>query len=403
VSLTRRERPSLLTSWTLVAAVVLAIPSAAVGTTLGTTLYEVPVALSFALAVLHAAAIPLALPKPEFAAVVTAALVTAQATVQSAAGVTPWPWAVNTIVTHSIVIALIGLQARSRVGLAAWAAAAVGTVAVAFLYPRDSDAAAINIIIAISVSGVALGLGVVARQWRSIRSQLLRERAVSAEEHARRVLAEEKTRISRELHDVVAHSMSIINVQASSAVYRHNDVPPAVAQEFDEIATAARTAISELRGMLSVLRDDGMPQQLAPQPTLADIPELVHNAERSGVDVTLRWSDPATDAVTAATGLAAYRIVQEAMSNAIRHSPGAAIVVECSLEADALLISITNAAGRVAPSGARIEAPFPPLDPGHGITGMRERATAVGGILDIGPTPGGGYAVHARLPLAGAA
>lgn len=394
MSLDRKDRPSIVIGWAVVGGIVLALASAAVGTTLSTTLYGVPVALSFVLAVAHAAAIPFAIPRPAVAAVATAVAVTALALVQTGGGHAPWPWAVTTLVTHTIVMILVGAQARTRVGVVAWLAAVAGTIGAALLYPRGTDEAAINLIIASTVSAFALGLGIVAREWRSIRAQLVRERAVSAEEHERRVVAEEKTRIARELHDVVAHSMSIINVQASSAVYRHRDVPAAVAQEFDEIAAAARGAMSELRGLLGVLRDEGAPRELAPQPGLADIPALIEATQRSGVDVSL-VTVPSTGDLDAdhrgdAIGLVAYRIVQEALSNAIRHAPGSSITVTCRRDDDVLVVSIVN---------SRPTAPPPAVDAGHGLVGMRERATSAGGSIEIGPAPDGGFAVVARLPL----
>jgi signal transduction histidine kinase len=389
VSLARRERRSIVIGWAVVAAIVVAIASLVVSATLGTTIYGVPVAAAFPVAAVQALAVPLALVRPTIAAVTTVIAVIALALLQTGGGQAPWPWAVPTIITHAIVIGILGVQSRTRVGFTTWVFAVAGTIVIAFLYPRGSDEPAVNIIVAGSVAGLALAAGVVLREWRSIRAQLLRERAVSLEEHQRRVLAEEKTRIARELHDVVAHSMSIINVQASSAVYRHSDVPAPVAREFDEIAAAARGAISELRGLLGVLREDGMAQQLAPQPGLDDIAELVQAAQRSGVRVTYRRSGHPSQPVPDAIGLAAYRIAQEAMSNAIRHAPGSEISVACHCGESWLTLTVVNTASGI---------PTPSGEHGHGLVGMRERAAAAGGTVDIGPTGGGGYAVTARLP-----
>jgi signal transduction histidine kinase len=266
-------------------------------------------------------------------------------------------------------------------------------MAVWVAFPRDPDAAAVNIIVAASVVGAALVLGMVLREWRNIRAQLIRERAVSAEEHERRVLAEEKTRIARELHDVVAHNMSIINVRASTAAYRYSDVPAPVAAEFDDIAGEARNALSELRRLLGVLRAEDAERELAPQPTLGDIPELVRGIERSGVDITLTWDVESLEAGALAS-LAAYRIVQEATSNALRHAPGAPITVACVRRGDVLELAVTNTAPPTA-----VEAG----EPGHGVVGMRERAIGIGGTLDAGPTADGGYEVRASLPLSGGA
>ena len=389
MSLARRERRSIVIGWAIVAAIVVAVASLVVSATLATTIYGVPVAAAFPVAAVQALAVPLALLRPAIAAPATVTSVIALALLQTGGGNAPWPWAVPTLITHAIVIGILGVQSRTRVGFTAWMLAVAGTVVIGLLFPRGSDATAVNIIVASSVAGIALAVGVVLREWRSIRAQLRRERAVSMEEHERRVLAEEKTRIARELHDVVAHSMSIINVQASSAVYRHSDVPEPVAREFDEIAAAARGAISELRGLLGVLREDGMKQQLAPQPGLDDIAELVEAAERSGVRVTYRRSGHPQRPVPDAIGLAAYRIAQEAMSNAMRHAPGAEIGVACHCGSEWLTLAVVN----TAPA-----APTMPSDDGHGLVGMRERAAAAGGSIDLGPTSDGGYSVTARLP-----
>jgi signal transduction histidine kinase len=394
VSLTWKDRPSIVVGWALVAAIALAITSAAVGTALGTTIYRVPVALSFLVAVFHAAAIALAIPRPIIAAAITVISAGALAALQTGGGHAPWPWAITTLVTHAVVLALIGSRTRIPVGLSAWAAASAATILVTVLHLRSSDEAAINIIIATSVSGVALALGLVAREWRGIRSQLVHERAMSADEHERRVVAEEKTRISRELHDVVVHSMSIINVQASSAGARHPGLGGDVRSEFEDIAAASRRALAEMRSLLSVLRDDGAPRQLAPQPTLSRIPELVEQSVVSGTPVRLTWIGSKDDrGVSEATGLAAYRIVQEALSNVIRHAPGAAVEVRCDRGTDSIAIAVESSRPT---SPGTVEGSSPG---GQGLLGMRERAASVGGTVEYGATPSGGYLVRAHLPL----
>lgn len=376
----------------LVAAIAVAVALAAVGTTLGATLYPVPVALAFLLAVAHAGAIPLALKAPRTAAALGAVSVTALAFAQSTAAGSPWPWSITTMVAQAILVGLVGFTTRSRAGALGWFAAVAGTIIAALLFPKGTDAAAINIIIAGSVSAVALAAGVVAREWDSIRRQLVHERSVSAREQDLRMVAEEKARIARELHDVVAHSMSIIAVQASSAAFRHPDVPEPVAREFEEIARGARTAMTELRGVLGVLRQGDSEVPLAPQPTLADLPALVESTARSGVDVTLEFQDPQAAPVSDAVGLALYRAAQEALSNAIRHAPGTTIEVSCIVEGDAVVLSVRNSAPRVAPTNG---------EGGHGLQGMRERLHGVGGTLEAGPSPDGGFSIVARVPHRG--
>jgi signal transduction histidine kinase len=348
------------------------------------------VAIAFVLALAHAAAIPAALVKPVAAAVIAAIVVPVLSFAAMGGQHAPWPWAVTTIVTQSIVVFLLAVQLRARVAFATWIVSVVGTIGVWFVLPRDADESAVNIIVAASSVGAAFVAGMVLREWRSVRAQLARERAVSAEEHEHRVIAEEKTRIARELHDVVAHTMSLINVRATTAAYRYTDVPAPVVAEFDDIAAEARNALAELRRLLGVLRAEDAERELAPQPGLADVHELVRGAERSGAQIALSWHVERTDDLGSLASLAAYRIVQEAVSNALRHAPGAAIAISCVRRDDVLELSVTN-----GPS----PEPAPAGEPGHGIVGMRERAAGVGGALDAGPTADGGYAVRATLPL----
>jgi signal transduction histidine kinase len=376
--------------WTMVAAIATAIASVAVAASLGSALYGMPVAIAFGLTLVHAAAIPVALLRPVVAALAAAIVPPALSLAAMGGQHAPWPWAVTTMVTQAIVVLLVAVQERARFASAAWVVSVVGTIAVWIAMPRDADESAVNIIVAASTVGAALVVGMVVREWRSVRGQLTRERALSAEEHEHRMIAEEKTRIARELHDVVAHNMSIINVRATTAAYRYADVPAPVVAEFDEIAAEARNALAELRRLLGVLRAEDAEQELAPQPGLADIAELVRGTERSGADVTLTWEVERTDDIGSLASLAAYRITQEALSNALRHAPGARIVIACEREGETLELSVTN--GPPA-------APAVPGEPGHGIVGMRERALGVGGSLEAGATPDGGYAVRATLPL----
>ena len=376
--------------WTMVGAIATAVASVAVSASLGSAIYGMPVAIAFALALAHAAAIPVALIRPVVAAAVAAIVVPLLSLAAMGGQHAPWPWAVTTIVTQAIVVLLVAVQERARFAFGAWVVSSLGTIAVWIAMPRDADDSAVNIIVAASTVGAALVVGMVVREWRSVRAQLTRARALSAEEHEHRVVAEEKTRIARELHDVVAHNMSIINVRATTAAYRYADVPAPIVAEFDDIAAEARNALVELRRLLGVLRAEGAEQELAPQPGLADIPELVRGAERSGTAISFTWEVDRTDDLGSLVGLAAYRIVQEALSNALRHAPGAPIAITCARGGSAIDLAVTNGPAAL---------PSVPGEPGHGIVGMRERATGVGGSLDAGPTVDGGYAVRATLPL----
>ena len=393
VRIARRDFSPAVVGWTMIGALAVGIASLAVGSSLGASAYGMPVAVSFALALLHSAAVPVALLRPVGATIASVIAVTLLSLAATNGSVAPWPWSVSTIVTQSIIVFLVTAQSGSRIGVSAWLLGVAGTIGVWFLFPRDADASAVNIIVAAGVVGVAFMIGMVLREWRSIWGQLMHERAVSAEEHSWRVVAEEKARIARELHDVVAHNMSIINVRASTAAYRFTDVPDPVVAEFDDIATEARNALVELRRLLGVLRDDDAGRELAPQPTLADIPALVQATERSGAAVTLVWDVDNSNGVADLASLAAYRIVQESISNALRHAPGAAINIECVRRANTLNITVTNAPPPI---------PVTPGLPGHGMTGMRERAAAIGGTLDAAASADRSFVVRATLPLTAA-
>jgi signal transduction histidine kinase len=258
-----------------------------------------------------------------------------------------------------------------------------------------------------SLAGSAFIAGVVVPQWRAIRAQLLEEKQLNAAAQARQAIAEEKTRIARDLHDVVAHSMSVINVQATSAPLRHQGVSAEVGQEFTDIAAASRRALNELRGLLRVLRDDETDSApLIPQPGIADVRELVRQVEQAGLTVDLSADlDPeSTRDVPELISLAGYRIVQEALSNAIRHAHGARLRVEVRRETDRLVITVANAAPGFSAGQSTADEPQASLlmaGGGQGLIGMRQRAESLGGTLEAGPTMSGGFVVRAELPLPG--
>ena len=231
----------------------------------------------------------------------------------------------------------------------------------------------------------------------SIGSQLRAQRALEAQteraedERARRAVLEERTRIARELHDVVAHHMSLIAVRAETAPYRLPGLPETARAEFGALSEVAREALTEMRRLLGVLRQD-QPAQLEPQPELADVPALVDAARRAGVTVEL-WLPAGQGKVPAGVGVCAYRIVQESLSNASQHAPGAAVTVTLDHDAEAVQLRVAN-----GPGSGTVPSPRE-RRPGHGLTGMRERVALLGGSLSAGPTPAGGFVVSAVLPL----
>jgi signal transduction histidine kinase len=225
--------------------------------------------------------------------------------------------------------------------------------------------------------------------------ELLQERAERLEAdqqvRARQAVAAERSRIARELHDIVAHQVSMMTVQAGAAKTIARDDLDAAIDAMGDVERAGRQALGELRHLLGVLRaDTADPDRLGPQPGLADIPALVDHLIQTGANVTTSLAEPPDD-LRAMVDLAAYRIVQEALTNIIKHA-GSNPTVDITTTADGhvLTIEITNSTDDLSPDLPRS---------GYGIAGMRERATLLGGALTSGPRPPDRYRVVAHLPL----
>ena len=243
---------------------------------------------------------------------------------------------------------------------------------------------------ALVLTAVAEALDALGSSQRARRALVAQYEQTELEE-ARRAVLIERTRIARELHDVVAHHMSLIAVQAETAGYRIEGLSESALFEFQSVSSQARAALSDMRRLLGVLRSDDTAAR-APQPQLDDLPELVAVTRRVGVDVDLSMPD-GHRTVPDGVSLCAYRIVQEALSNACRHAPGSPVCVTVSDDAHALRLQVSN-----GPSAS----PEPPLTskrPGHGLAGMRERVNLLGGSLSAEPAPDGGFAVNAVLPF----
>ena len=293
---------------------------------------------------------------------------------------TAWPWAPVTVLVY--LAALFAAAATQRLGVTVgiWLATSVLVV-----WETNQN----------NVAGVMILVTVLVLAGDQVRRRARAQRNLVAEEERSVVLAE-RTRIARELHDVVAHHMSMIAVRAETAPYRLGEVDPAARSEFGEISAAAREALVEMRRLLGVLRSEQHEALTAPQPGLADLAELVEGARRAGATVDLDVADDVPSA-SPAVELTAYRIVQEALSNAGQHAPRARTTVAVGRTATNLTVVVNNGpaprldhatAGRTAPPRV-----------GHGLLGMRERATALGGELAAGPLGDGGFTVRATLPL----
>ncbi|REE94700.1 sensor histidine kinase [Thermomonospora umbrina] len=217
---------------------------------------------------------------------------------------------------------------------------------------------------------------------------LAEQEALRRQDLARQARLEERARIARELHDVVAHHMSVIAMQAEAAPYKIPDLPDAAKDTFVLVRDAARDALTETRRVVGLLRSEDEGAERRPQPGLERLEEVVGGARQAGLSVDVVVVG-LPRAVAAGVDLSAFRIVQESLSNASKYAPGARVRVEVRYGADALEVTVTDDGARTTP-----EEP----GGGHGLVGMRERVAMLGGTLEAGPAEPAGWAVEARLP-----
>ena len=230
--------------------------------------------------------------------------------------------------------------------------------------------------------------------WRERRARTVaraEDQARERDDRVRQAVFEERRRLARELHDVVAHDVGVMVVQAGGARQTLDTSPERARAAMQTVESTGREALSELRRLLDLLADDREPSaDLEPHPTLADIDSMIVRLREAGVPVELRVEGrPA--ALPEGLGAAAYRIVQEALTNAMKHAHGARACVVIRYSADAVLVEVTDE------GSARQRSPVPAS--GRGLAGMRERAEALGGTLEVGPRDQGGFKVRARLPI----
>lgn len=317
-----------------------------------------------------------------------------------------WPW--PSIIVVALATALLGLLGASSILL--WIAPAVVAYATTSRFGRlHGIAAALAGGVALAFSTeqtyTALVLGAAAARGIIVvggaaafgeTSRLRRERLVATElraeeaEKTREALAalaleEERCRIARELHDVTAHSMAAIAIQSQLAQRSVRSDPDAAENALGAIGDTSRQALGELRAMVSGLRSDA---QEGPSPSLSRLGELIAQLDSAGIDVCLTFPER-LDSIPPFVDATAYRIVQEAATNVIRHADALSVDLDVQLTAAELRLRVQDdgRAARTVPDG-------------HGLTGMRERAAAIGGTLHAGPAPCGGWLIEAILPLA---
>ncbi len=290
----------------------------------------------------------------------------------------PWltfPWSAGHLIALLAILVAVGF--RHDLAVLLWVGASTALLFLLFVAPGNGPGMVLLV-------AVLLAVPYLVSRRASAQRRL-------AQEEERSALLTERARIARELHDVVAHHMSMIAVRAETAPYRlaGAQLPEPVRTEFAEIAVAARRSLTETRRLLGVLRseaDDTAPT--APQPGLDDLPALAESARDAGAVVTLETEGDLTG-LPAGVDVSAYRIVQEALSNVARHAAGAPVRVVVCRDGDRLEIRVVNGPGRPGPAGGGA---------GHGLRGMRERVSMLEGQLIATPTGDGGFEVHALLP-----
>lgn len=361
--------------------------------------YRVNGGLAIALGFAQGAPLLLAVSRPlqAWRIVIVADVAGAIVMVQAGVAGRPAPWTPMVIVGYLVLCLALSVREPRRTVLNVWLVTVVASVLLsAFRNPVGPDGPETSVLM-IVLSGAVLLLGSLLRERGETRRRLVEQETISETERARRTLLEERTRIARELHDVVAHHMTVISVQADSAPYRLSGVSDEVRGEFESIAASARDSIGEMRRLLKVLRSEDAQDERAPQPGLDELHQLVEATRRGGVPVELSLPEPDDLAgptkVPPAVDLSTYRIVQEALSNVVQHAPGALTRVSLSTGEGHLTVLVVN--GPATKPVSRVES----SGTGHGLVGMAERVRLVGGTLDVGPLPDGGFRVAARLPM----
>ncbi|HEU5160683.1 MAG TPA: sensor histidine kinase [Streptosporangiaceae bacterium] len=297
-----------------------------------------------------------------------------------------WPWPVTGFLGLCVTLILLAISYRRRISGAA------GLITIAAMVPPSVLLTRTPFwpgVIVAGVIAVALIFGDALGGRYAAETSLAEHAELRRQDLARQAVLEERARIARELHDVVAHHMSVVALQAEAAPYKIEGLPPAALETFSVIRGAAREALAETRRVVGLLRGDSEAAERVPQPGLARLDDLIAWAERAGLSVK-----PAIVGMprqlSAGVDLSAYRIVQEALSNAAKYAPGADIQVEIRYGTDRLCVTITDD----GPRGRRPEA----SGGGHGLVGMRERVAMLGGSLTAGPREAGGFEVRAELP-----
>ena len=299
-----------------------------------------------------------------------------------------WPWPVTTWLSMMVVLFLVCVGYERGTALGAGLVTALAVVLPAV--PIDGMRLWFALVLWGIIAVVLLFADALSGRYAA-EASLAEQTALRQRDLARQAVLEERARIARELHDVVAHHMSVIALQSEAAPYKITDLPPPALLTFEVIRDAARDALAETRRVVGLLRQDDDTAERVPQPGLERLEELIEGARRAGLLVESRVVG-LPRGISAGVDLSAYRIVQEALSNAARYAPGSTVSVCVRYDADTLVVSIRDGG---ADTDVTLET-----GGGHGLVGMRERVTMLGGSLTTGPGDKGGFAVTAELPYA---
>ena len=312
-------------------------------------------------------------------------------TTMDGATTAPWPWPVTALLTYYLLVVVLGLRYAWFWSAAAWLTGTALSLFGPLLAGASFATNPGNRVVLVAISGGLAIIGPLIQVWVRGLHRVEEAENISAEEAQRRRELEERNRIARDVHDVVAHAMSVINVQATTAKYRTAGVNDAVQGEFDEIAASSRQALTEMRSLLAILRNDDA-GETAPAPKLADIADLIAATRASGAEIDF-VHDPASlpANVPATTQLTAYRVIQEGLSNALRHAPGSKIQVRVAVQNSdgQLLVEVANSAAKKDHQSAP--------GSGLGLAGVRERVAALGGTVDAVELPDGGFLLSVAL------
>ena len=320
------------------------------------------------------------------------------ATFAGIAVVTLVQWLLNVKLTADVTLLVylytVARRYPLRVGVLAAAVAEAGTVMAAIRWPLTRLSWIETTVLLSGPLLASLLLGVSVRHWRNSFSALT-ERARQLErerdQQARIAAAAERTRIAREMHDVVAHSLSVMVTLSKGAALKQAAEPERASQAMRQVAATGHQALDEMRRLLGVLRTEEAPQSRQPQPGLAQLDELFEQVRSTGLAAGLTVTGTPAGLPPGAE-LTVYRIVQEALTNTLKHAAGPTRVsVAIACRPDSVTVDVRDDGARRA--GAEESTA------GHGLTGMRERAAVYGGAVTAGPGPGGGWHVHARLPV----